>query len=72
MLSILLFGSPQLFIDRRPLPLLWRKNRALVYYLAAHAQPVTRDSIMTPNAFGHQLDNYCLAVDATWNIVAGA
>ena len=47
MLSIVLFGSPQLCLDQRTLPLLRRKNRALVYYLAAHPEPVRRERILT-------------------------
>src|SRR5918997_3349722 len=46
MLSIVLFGSPQLCLDQRPMPLLRRKNRALVYYLAAHPEPVRRERLL--------------------------
>ena len=47
MLSIVLFGSPQLCLDRHPVPLLRRKNRALVYYLAEHPEPVRRERLLT-------------------------
>src|SRR5688500_7229565 len=46
MLSIVLFGSPQLCLDQRALPLLRRKNRALVYYLAAQSEPVRRERLL--------------------------
>ncbi|HZG68865.1 MAG TPA: BTAD domain-containing putative transcriptional regulator, partial [Herpetosiphonaceae bacterium] len=46
MLSIVLFGSPHLALDQRPLPLLRRKNRALVYYLAAQPEPVRRERLL--------------------------
>jgi len=46
MLSVLLLGSPQLLLDQRPLRVTRRKSRALVYYLAAHAEPRTRDHLL--------------------------
>ena len=46
MLSVQLFGSPQLTLDGRAIKLTRRKSRALVYYLAAHAQPRTRDHLL--------------------------
>lgn len=46
MLSVLLLGPPQLMLDGRPLALTRRKNRALLYYLAAHEQPLTRDQLL--------------------------
>jgi len=46
MLSVRLLGVPQLVLDRRPLDTLRRKNRALVYYLAARAKPTTRDHVL--------------------------
>lgn len=45
-LTILLFGRPQLLLAGRPLDALRRKNRALLYYLAAHTQPLARDHIL--------------------------
>jgi len=61
MLSIHLFGSPQLAIDDNAIKLTRRKSRALVYYLAAHAQPLTRDHLLaffwadTPRASAQQV-----------------
>jgi DNA-binding SARP family transcriptional activator len=46
MLSILLLGAPQVLRDGHVLQIPRRKNRALVFYLAAHAQPRTRDQIL--------------------------
>jgi DNA-binding SARP family transcriptional activator len=46
MLSIQLFGSPQLTLDGRAIKLTRRKSRALVYYLAAHTLPITRDHLL--------------------------
>lgn len=46
MLSILLLGVPQLTMDGRALELPRRKNRGLLYYLAAHDQPLTRDQLL--------------------------
>ena len=46
MLSIVLFGSPQLILDRRVLTLTRRKSRALIYYLATQPNPVTRDHLL--------------------------
>ncbi len=46
MLTILLFGSPQLVLDGRPLGVTRRKSRALLYYLAAHTAPITRDQVL--------------------------
>lgn len=45
MLSILVLGAPQVLRDGHALYIPRRKNRALVFYLAAHAQPCTRDQI---------------------------
>lgn len=41
-----LLGAPQLFLDAQPLTVLRRKNRALVYYLAAHPRPTPRENIL--------------------------
>src|SRR5262245_16489562 len=46
-LSVTLLGTPQLLLEGRPLERLRRKNRALVYYLAAHPKPLTRDHLLT-------------------------
>jgi len=46
MLSVLLLGPPQLLLDQQPLRVTRRKSRALVYYLAAHAGPLTRDHLL--------------------------
>lgn len=43
---ILLLGSPSILLDQRPVEALRRKNRALVYYLAANPRPVTRDQAL--------------------------
>jgi DNA-binding SARP family transcriptional activator len=47
MLTVRLLGPPELLLDQRSLTALRRKNRALVYYLAAHAQALTRDHLLT-------------------------
>src|SRR5512136_506935 len=46
MLIVQLFGSPQLTLQGRAIKLTRRKSRALVYYLAAHTQPLTRDHLL--------------------------
>jgi hypothetical protein len=46
MLSVTLFGAPQLSIDAQPLDMIRRKNRALMFYIAAHERPVTRDQLL--------------------------
>ena len=46
MLSVQLLGSPQLLLDGRPLTIPRRKSRALIYYLAAHVRPLTRDHLL--------------------------
>lgn len=45
-LSITLFGTPQMSRDGQALTGVRRKNRALVYYLAAHDTPLTRDHLL--------------------------
>src|SRR5437588_12612040 len=47
MLSIHLLGSPKILRDNERLNLSRRKSRALVYYLAAHPGPVSRDQLLT-------------------------
>ena len=46
MLSIHLLGSPKILLDDAPLTLSRRKSRALVYYLAAHQGPVSREQLL--------------------------
>ncbi|MCA1554966.1 MAG: transcriptional regulator, partial [Chloroflexi bacterium] len=47
MLSIRLLGTPQLLRDGEPLAITRRKSRALLYYLAAHREPLTREHLLT-------------------------
>ncbi len=46
MLSIALLGTPTLTLDASPLPITRRKSRAILYYLASHTQPLTRDHLL--------------------------
>jgi DNA-binding SARP family transcriptional activator len=46
MLSVLLLGPPRLLRDDTPLNVSRRKSRALVYYLAAHERPLTREQLL--------------------------
>src|SRR5262245_45258276 len=46
MLTVRLLGPPELLLDQRSLITPRRKNRALVYYLAAHHQALTRDHLL--------------------------
>lgn len=46
MLSVSLLGAPTLALDGRPLPLARRKSRAILYYLAAHSKPLTREHLL--------------------------
>ncbi len=46
MLSIHLLGAPKILRDEAPLTLSRRKSRALVYYLAAHRDPVSREQLL--------------------------
>src|SRR5512139_3474479 len=46
MLSIQLLGTPLILLDDQPLTLTRKKSRALVYYLAAHDKPLTREQIL--------------------------
>lgn len=46
MLSVQLFGAPQIRLSDQPLDALRRKNRALLYFIAAHLQPVARDQVL--------------------------
>src|SRR5512139_56397 len=47
MLSIQLLGTPQILQDDRPLTITRKKSRALLYYLAAHDKPLTREQILS-------------------------
>ncbi len=47
MLSINLLGTPQILVDDQPLTITRKKSRALLYYLAAHDKPVTREHLLT-------------------------
>ncbi|NOK62618.1 MAG: Tetratricopeptide (TPR) repeat [Chloroflexi bacterium AL-W] len=46
MLTIQLFGQPQIWVDQDELTIPRRKSRAVVYYLAAQTTPITREHIM--------------------------
>jgi DNA-binding SARP family transcriptional activator len=46
MLSIQLLGAPQILQDGRPLTITRKKSRALLYYLAAHDKPLTREQLL--------------------------
>jgi predicted ATPase/DNA-binding SARP family transcriptional activator len=46
MLSIQLLGTPLLLLDGEPLSISRRKSRALLFYLAAHTAPVTREQVL--------------------------
>jgi DNA-binding SARP family transcriptional activator len=47
MLSIRLLGAPLINVDGQPLGALRRKNRALVFYLAAQGEPLAREKLLT-------------------------
>src|SRR5689334_2824298 len=47
MLSFLLLGSPQLILDEHPLVKLRPKHRALIYYLAARGETLSRDHLLS-------------------------
>ena len=46
MLVIQLFGPPQVILDGDVLKLARRKSRALLYYVAAHRQSLTREHLL--------------------------
>ena len=46
MFRIQLFGTPQIYSDQQPLKLERRKSRALLYYLAAHNDPLSREHLL--------------------------
>ena len=47
MLTVQLFGQPGFYLDGRPIKLARRKSRAVAYYLAAHAQPLKREHLLS-------------------------
>jgi DNA-binding SARP family transcriptional activator len=46
-LEIKLFGNPRLFLNGQLVANIRRKNRALIFYLAAHTLPLTRENLLT-------------------------
>ncbi len=46
MVSIQLFGSPQVYVDQISVKVVRRKSRALLFYLAAQPRPVHRDKLL--------------------------
>lgn len=46
MLTISLFGAPQITYNDHPVTITRRKSRALLYYLAAQPTPLTRDHLL--------------------------
>jgi len=46
MLSIQLLGTPQILQDDQPLAITRKKSRALLFYLAAHDKPLTREHLL--------------------------
>src|SRR5512143_2538507 len=46
MLTIRLLGTPLVLLDDQPLTVTRKKSRALVYYLAAHDKPLTREQVL--------------------------
>lgn len=44
-LNILLLGPVELTLEGKPVHIKRRQNRALLFYLAAQTQPVTRESV---------------------------
>jgi DNA-binding SARP family transcriptional activator len=47
MLSIQLLGTPLILRDDQPLPITRKKSRALLFYLAAHDKPLTREHLLS-------------------------
>ena len=47
MLSIQLLGTPLILLDDQPLAITRKKSRALLYYLAAHDKPLTREHLLS-------------------------
>lgn len=54
MWSVLLLGAPQILHDDHPVQIPRRKNRALVFHLAAHSKPLTRDQILALFFIDHE------------------
>ena len=54
MWSVLLLGAPQILRDNAAAQIPRRKNRALLYYLAAHSKPLTRDQILALFFIDHE------------------
>lgn len=46
MLSIQLLGTPLILLDEQPLAITRKKSRALLFYLAAHDKPLTREHLL--------------------------
>ncbi|TAK36361.1 MAG: hypothetical protein EPO21_02785 [Chloroflexota bacterium] len=46
MFVIQILGRPRLLLDGQPVQVVRRKARALVYYLAAHSSPLTREELL--------------------------
>ena len=46
MLAVSLLGTPTLTLDKQQLALRRRKSRAILYYLAAHRNPLTREQLL--------------------------
>jgi DNA-binding SARP family transcriptional activator len=47
MITIRLFGSPDVEWDGSPVKVARRKSRAVLYYLAAHPHPVSRETLLS-------------------------
>ena len=47
MLSIQLLGTPLILFDDQPLAITRKKSRALLFYLAAHDKPLTREHLLS-------------------------
>ncbi len=47
MLTIRLLGEPQLLLGQQPIRVTRRKSRALVYYLASHNRPLSREHLLS-------------------------
>jgi DNA-binding SARP family transcriptional activator len=46
MLSVLLFGAPRVLVDANPVTIARRKNRAILYYVAAQTEAVNRRQLL--------------------------
>jgi DNA-binding SARP family transcriptional activator len=46
MLTIYILGVPQIYIDEQEIQVPRRKSRALLYYLATHQQPISRQKLL--------------------------